>query len=712
MKFPLCPLALALLAAASLQAQMPGGRPIPAVLVDQVSSGTDLIARRSIGHVEAISAIYVRTAVEGYLKQIKVEDGNFVNKGDVLFSIDNTRYDAAVKKAEANLADLEASLSYALSLQTRLGQLSKIQATSVERNETALSSIAQLNANKVELQALLAKAKKDLADCTIHAEISGQIGRIKTSPGNYILRGQELADIRQISPIYVRFPLSQSDVMLSFKGPKKIGESSNIKLKTPDGRYYPHSGQIEIVDNELSQSSDSYSLWAAFDNTDGQLSPQGIGAIYVSLKDNIKVQQVPITAVHYNSNGAFVYIIDENNKVITRAVEAGSVQGRYQSIYHGLKEGETVIIDGAHKTRVGAVVNPIQSKNKQGQPSNYISMQESIALEVTAGSVTSCTDPSVLSSHGARVEAIHSVQLNPQVQGLLERVLFEEGASVTAGDTLFEIDATRYQATYDAQKARVTQLDIKIKDAKSKLERQNYLFDRQASSKDEQEEAQSTLNKLHAQKASAEAQLIIAQDDLARCAIKAPMNGRIGRLDITEGNFITDSKALANLVQMSPIYVRFSLSERDILAQYGSAAKVQEMASISVISSTGKIIPMEGSIAFYDNHIQKLTDTQNFWAVFKNKREFLRPGGVVSIQVSRSPNFKVLAVPAAAIQHDSLGQFVYSIKDGKARECRILTGAQTTEGRVVVFSGINANDRVITNKLAEVHDGRLVKVAQ
>ena len=183
--------------------------------------------------------------------------------------------------------------------------------------------------------------------------------RIRFGEGNYITRGEAITTIAQMDPIYVRFPLSQNDVNGIFHGPKEIGHVTDVQLVTANGRNYPDKGRITIVDNQLSGSTDSYTLWAEFSNPDEQLTHHGIGALYVSLNTVREVCMIPLTAVHYDPQGAFVYIIDAENKVSRRNVIAGTVQGRLQSIYEGIQPGEVVISDGSHKTRPGATVRPI-----------------------------------------------------------------------------------------------------------------------------------------------------------------------------------------------------------------------------------------------------------------------------------------------------------------------------------------------------------------
>lgn len=696
---------LALLSAACgiAAAQMPG-KTATYVQAEKAVLGHDKIVRKSIGHTEAMRHVTVRSAVDGRLVKTHFQEGALVKEGDLLLEIDPLRYNAAVKQAEATIAQLQAQLTYARSRYNRLAALAAQQAASREDMETAKASMEELKARKAGAEAELARTRKDLEDCKVYAEINGRIGRLSKGEGNYVTRGEAITTITQINPIYVRFPLSQNDVNGIFHGPKEIGNVTDVMLITANGRAYPDKGHISIVDNQLSGNTDSYTLWAEFDNTQGQLTHRGIGATYVSLNTTREVCMVPLTAVHYDTDGAFVYIIDAESKVVRRNVITGTIQGRLQAIYDGVQSGEVVISDGSHKTRPGATVRPVFADATVDEPGSAQG-GELAPVEVGTATIEEMADPTVLSIETARLEAINTVELRPLVQGVLQKRSFTEGDRVEKGDELFLIDTTRYQAAVDACKAAVDQLNIKINDARSKYQRQQKLVALNASSKDDLENARATLTELLAAKDAAEAKLAVAQDDLDRCVVKAPLGGRIGRTLISKGNFVTDIKTpLARVVQLSPIYARFPLSEKDILSLFGSTDKLVEQVELTLITATGKEITEKGRIAFCDNEIQPGTGTQNIWAVFENADRSLAPGGVVTVRVHRKADFPVLGVPAEAILTDTKGKYVYIIKHNRAVVRRILCGSAAEDGRVAVFSGLQPGDQVITTNLADMEE--------
>lgn len=717
--------------ASVLYAQMPGRT--EHVQVEKVTLGMERIARRSIGHMEAINSVAVSSAVEGYLVPLKPEEtplqeGTEVQKGQILFRIDPTRYQATVQQKEAALEEIQAQLAYAKARKARYERLSKINATSEEEAESANARYEELLASEAEAKANLTRAQKDLEDCTIRAEITGHIGRIQFSEGNYIKKGDVIATIKQLDPIYVRFPLSQYDVNGIFRGPKEIGNATNVKLTTANGREYRDIGKIVIVDNILAGDTDTYTLWAEFANSQKILTPKGIGAMSVSLTDTSQVPLVPLTAVHYDENGAYIYVVDVTKEektsegMITKVlgkvrrvnVPVGSIQGRLQAVYSGVAENSFVISDGAHKVRVGDSIIGIPGIHADTAEQSHFQFDEQKPVTVYTETVASIPDPTVLSCHGARIEAIDRVELRPQVQGILEvDPNLKEGQPISQGSKLFTIDRTRYQAEVAAIQAKIKGLDVRIEDAKNKYDRQVKLKEKNATSDDDVDSAKAIYDELTAKKKGTEAELILANDNLNRCTIQAPINGKIGRIFFSGGNYISDTKApLATIVQLSPIYVRFYLSENEILSAYGNAETLQNDAEVELVTSDGTVFSETGTIRFCDNEIKTSTDTRNVWAVFNNDNKELQPGGVVSIRVKRKQDKLIPAVPRSAILTDSNGNYLYVMEHNRAVEKRVLCGTTTADSKLTpIFRGINKGDIIITGPFAELQDGTPVNTA-
>ena len=243
-------LALSLAIGSSALGQMPG-KQITYVQAEKATLGRDQVIRRSIGRTEAVRNVTVRAAVEGRIINVHFQEGSMINAGDLLLEIDPLRYEAAVKQAEAQIAQLNAQLTYASSRYKRFENLAAEQAASREDTETAKAAVEELKARIAGAEAELVRARKDLTDCRVKAEISGRVGRLPKGEGNYITRGEAITNITQTNPIYVRFPLSQNDVNGIFHGTKEIGNVADVQLTIANGRSYPGKGRITIVDNHV-----------------------------------------------------------------------------------------------------------------------------------------------------------------------------------------------------------------------------------------------------------------------------------------------------------------------------------------------------------------------------------------------------------------------------------------------------------------------------
>ena len=164
----------------------------------------------------------------------------------------------------------------------------------------------------------------------------------------------------------------------------------------------------------------------------------------------------------------------------------------------------------------------------------------------------------------------------------------------------------------------------------------------------------------------AEAKLILAQDDLAYTRIESMLTGRVGRVNYTEGNYITQqSGPLCKVVQIDPIYVRFSMSEHDFAAYYGNLEELKKRAHISLQLANGDFYDGKGEISFIDNEIKTKTDSIYVWATYSNPDGVLNPGGLCTVHISSIEGEEYPSVKVSAVMFDADGHFVYVIEDGQ-----------------------------------------------
>ena len=283
---------------------------------------------------------------------------------------------------------------------------------------------------------------------------------------------------------------------------------------------------------------------------------------------------------------------------------------------------------------------------------------------VVAGTVAE-TVPVAQKKYVGNVEAIEQVDSVARVSGTLTVAPgFEEGSHVSKGQLLFEIDPIPYQAEVDASSAAIAEVEARIDYAQSNYNRLNDLFEKNAGSRDAKESAFSVLQGLQAQLASAQAKLTLAQENLKYTKIYAELDGRAGRRAYSTGAYVSQqSQPLVRVVQMDPIYVRFTMSERDYLNMFGTLKSLKETSSISVTLPNDSNYNQTGEICFIDNSVKSTTDTIKIWAKFSNPDEVLNPGGVVTVNLSKKTADSAASVLPSAIMFDGKTNFVYILVD-------------------------------------------------
>jgi len=298
----------------------------------------------------------------------------------------------------------------------------------------------------------------------------------------------------------------------------------------------------------------------------------------------------------------------------------------------------------------------------------------------------------------AAVEPIQDVMIRTEVPGYIKEVLFTEGSLVEAGDLLLTIDPGQYQASVDA--------------AKADWSRAKKLYDRMKSA-DVRSISISDLETAESDLLRAAATLNKAQIDLDYTEIKAPIRGRIGAAKITKGNYVTSSSGeLARIVQVDPIRVVFSLTDRDYLV----FRKLELSGSTeSRVAQTrlpdGTVLPTLGKKDFDDNAINPETGTIAVRYLFENQDGLLIPGGYVTALLRSSTSKMGIRIPQKAVLIDQQGAYVLTVDDaGIVAVARIVSGTQLGAD-VVVLSGLEPGERIIVDGLQKARPGATVHVA-
>lgn len=298
--------------------------------------------------------------------------------------------------------------------------------------------------------------------------------------------------------------------------------------------------------------------------------------------------------------------------------------------------------------------------------------------------------------YSGRVAPIFIITSVARVSGDLVHQGFKDGDMVKKGQLLFAIDDIRYRAAVASAKAKIQSIKAQLAYAQKSLDRHNTLFKQKAVSQDTKENTEEHVNDLKAQLLAAEAQLVLAEDDLKNTKVYAQVDGKSGKAVYAPGNYITPgSGKLVDVISMDPIRVRFSISQRDFLELFGNEKNLKEQAVVSLNMPDGTIYNKTGKIVIVDNQTLNATDSIRVWAIFDNPENKLIPNAAITCSLSRNAAVKRAAVLPSAIMHDRKGAYVYVVdKANKVSRRSVLLG--NTDGELqIIREGLNVGEKVI-----------------
>ena len=331
--------------------------------IAEVTERPDRQESRYPGRVTPIAKVEVVPQVSGEIKAVQFENGQTVKTGDVLYRLDPVKYQAAVRNAESKLAECTANAKYAELSFERHKKLLETRAVALDAVDNALSQRDSSRAALAAAQAELVAAKDDLAHCTIISPISGKIGTTAKTEGNYVTAGSApLVTIVQLDPIRVRFSVSNRealDMLADPQGGRRAPESVKVSLALGKGGDFGTDGRIEYVDNLADELTDTVTLYARFDNPQRRLVPGGTVAVTLASKVGVMRPAVPPSALLQDTQGPFAWVVSEDGRVERRAVARGDLVDGWLFVEKGLKVGEKVVADGAHRVRKTDRVKPL-----------------------------------------------------------------------------------------------------------------------------------------------------------------------------------------------------------------------------------------------------------------------------------------------------------------------------------------------------------------
>ncbi len=338
------------------------GIPLPVLTLTEEPAA---ISYKYLGSIEGVENVQIRPQVEGILEQIYVDEGQYVNKGDVLFKINNQPYVEDLKNALANVDLEKAKLRKAKTEIERLRPLIENEVISEVRMETTVADyeVAQSSLAKAEAEA--ANMRINMGFTTIKAPVDGLMGRIPKSIGNVVKKSdsEPLTVLSNVSEIYVYFSMSESDY-LYFERMKKDSSSRkmnpDVKLVLADGSVYDKVGTIDANSGQINRSTGSITLRAHFENPDTLLRTGNTGKI---LMEQIypNAMLVPQSATTSIQDKRFIFVLNEDNTVRRQEIK---IEGRTGNdfIVSGdvLKANDRIVTAGLDKLSEGVLVKPLE----------------------------------------------------------------------------------------------------------------------------------------------------------------------------------------------------------------------------------------------------------------------------------------------------------------------------------------------------------------
>ncbi len=313
-----------------------------------------------------------------------------------------------------------------------------------------------------------------------------------------------------------------------------------------------------------------------------------------------------------------------------------------------------------------------------------------------------------------RLTAVESAEIRPQVSGLIEKIHFVDGQIVKKGDLLYTIDPRPYEAAVAQAKAEVNSAWNDVQYAKKEMARAEELLKTGAISKQGYEQRTNQLKVNQSTVTAAAARVKAAEVDLDHTTIEAPIDGRISRAEITEGNLVSAAAAplLTTIVSDANIYADFDVDEQTYIgfvrAKAGSNLSEEQMVPVRLmLNSDDKVYG--GMIKSFDNRISVSSGTIRARAMFENEDGALLPGMFARVQIGSTDKENKIVIPEKAIQTDQSRKFVYVVGDDFTATYREVKPGEMIGKDRIILSGLMPNDRVIVDNLMKLRPGAKVQ---
>jgi multidrug efflux system membrane fusion protein len=328
------------------------------------------------------------------------------------------------------------------------------------------------------------------------------------------------------------------------------------------------------------------------------------------------------------------------------------------------------------------------------------------------------TDITSWDEFSGRLEAVERVDVRSRVAGAVHAVHFREGALVRQGELLVTIDPAPYAAEAERAEAQVAAAQARQAQAASEHTRAKRLWEESAIAQRELEERANAEREAAANLRAALAQLQAARLNLGYTQVRAPVAGRIGKLEVTVGNLVAagpGAPVLTTLVSVSPMYASFEADEQVILRALkdlpggASARSLIERIPVQMGTSTMTDTPYRGRLQLIDNQVDAKSGTIRLRAAFDNQDGALMPGQFARVRMGQAQTKRALLVSERAVGTDQEKKYVLVVGGGNTAEYREVTLGPSSNGLRVVLSGLKPGERIVVNGLQRVRPGSPVQ---
>ncbi|XGI81532.1 efflux RND transporter periplasmic adaptor subunit [Enterobacter hormaechei] len=310
------------------------------------------------GRIEAVESVQLRPRVSGYIDKVNYTDGQEVKKGEVLFTIDDRTYRAALEQAQANLARAKTQASLAQSEANRTDKLINTHLVSREEWEQRRSAAVQAQADIRAAQAAVDAAQLNLDFTKVTAPIDGRASRALITSGNLVTAGDTASVLTTLvsqKTVYVYFDVDES-TYLHYQNLARSGQgaSSNhtalpVEIGLTGEEGYPHQGKVDFLDNQLTPSTGTIRMRALLDNSQRQFTPGLFARVRLPGSAEFKATLVDDKAVLTDQDRKYVYIVDKEGKAQRRDITPGRLADGLRIVRQGLNPGDKVIVEGLQK---------------------------------------------------------------------------------------------------------------------------------------------------------------------------------------------------------------------------------------------------------------------------------------------------------------------------------------------------------------------------